>query len=105
MCCEKFGFNCKNNKHITAEILYIAANALSSQSMYVQSNFYLNLAKYLNKDFLSYNILLAENFYKIDNFKKAKKIYSNLSKNGEAFHWHSSKQLAKILIQQENKTK
>ena len=31
----------------------IAANALSSQSMYVQSNFYLNLAKYLNKDFLS----------------------------------------------------
>ena len=97
-------FNCKNNKHITAEILYVAANALSSQSMYVQSNFYLNLAKYLNKDFLSYNILLAENFYKIDNLKKAKKIYSNLSKNGEAFHWHSSKQLAKILIQQENKS-
>ena len=62
------------------------------------SNFYLNLAKYLNEDFHSYDTLLAENFYKVDNFKKAKKIYNNLSKKGEAFNWYSSKQLARIYI-------
>jgi len=96
-------FNCKKKEHVMSEILYIAANALSSQSMYVQSNFYLNIAKFLNENFHSYDTLLAENFYKIDNLKKAKKIYNNLSKNGEAFHWYSSKQLANILIQQDNK--
>ena len=96
-------FDCKNKEHVVAEILYIAANALSSQSMHLQSNFYLNLAKYLNEDFHSYNILLAENFYKIDSYQNAKKIYNNLSKKGEAFHWYSSKQLARIFLQQKNK--
>jgi uncharacterized protein HemY len=96
-------FDCKKEKHIIAEILYITANALSSQSIYPVSNFYLNLAKYLNEDFHSYDLLLAENFYKIDNFKKAKKIYSNLNSKGKAFEWHSSKQLARIFIQEENK--
>ena len=98
-------FDCKKEEHVIAEILYITANALSSQSVYQLSNFYLNLAKYLNEDFHSYDILLAENFYEIDNFEKAKKIYNNLSKKGKAYQWHSSKQLAKIFIQKENKKK
>ena len=98
-------FNCKKEGHIIAEILYVAANALSSQSIYVLSNYYLNLAKYLNEEFRSYDTLLAENYYKIENFKKAKNIYKNLSKEGKAFQWHSSKQLAKILIKEEKNDK
>ena len=98
-----FKFDCKKEQHVVAEILYITANALSSQSIYSLSNFYLNLAKFLNEDFDSYDTLLAENFYKIENFKKAKKIYNELSKNGEAFHWYSSKQLARISIINDNK--
>ena len=97
-------FNCKKEKHVIAEILYITSNALSSQSIYSQSNFFLNLAKYLNEDFNSYDTLLAENFYKLGDFKKAKKIYNELSKYGEAFNWYSSKQLTRIFIQQQNKT-
>ena len=93
-------FNCKNKEHIIAEILYITSNALSSQSIYPLSDFYLNLAKYLNKDFHSYDTLSAENFYKVDNFEDAKKVYSNLIKKGEVFQWHSSKQLARIYIQE-----
>ena len=96
-------FNCKNIEHVIAEILYITSNALSSQSIYTLSDFYLNLAKYLNEDFHSYDTLLAENFYKVDNFEEAKKIYNNLSKKGKAFYWHASKQLAKIYIQEERK--
>ena len=97
-------FNCKKESHVAAEILYITANALSSQSIYSLSNLYLNLAKYLNEDFHSFDTLIAENFYKIDNFKKAKKIYKDLSKRGEAFDWYSTKQLARILIREEKKT-
>jgi len=96
-------FNCKEEKYVAAEILYITANALSSQSIYFLSNFYLNLAKFLNEDFHSFETLLAENFYKTGNFGNAKKIYKNLSKNGEAFKWHSTKQLAKILIKEKKK--
>ena len=98
-------FECKKESHIAAEILYIAANALSSQLIYPSSNFYLNLAKFLNEKFDSFDILLAENFYKIDNFKKAKKIYRNLSQKGEAFKWYSSKQIARILVREEDKEK
>ena len=97
-------FDCRKEKHVAAEILYITANALSSQSLYSLSNFYLNLAKFLNEDFHSFETLLAENFYKTNNFEDAKKIYKNLSKRGEAFKWYSTKQLARILIQ-EKKTK
>ena len=97
-------FDCRKEKHVAAEILYITANALSSQSLYSLSNFYLNLAKFLNEDFHSFETLLAENFYKTNNFEDAKKIYKNLSKRGEAFKWHSTKQLARIFIQ-EKKTK
>ena len=46
---------------------------------------------------------MAENFYKLDNFKKAKKIYKELSKRGEAFDWYSTKQLSRILIREEKK--
>jgi len=48
-----FNFNCKNKANVVAEILYIASNALSSQAIYPLSNFYLNLAKHLNEDFIS----------------------------------------------------
>ena len=98
-------FNCKNLSHIVAEILYITANALSSQSIYKFSNFYLNLAKYLNKDFYSFDALLAENFYKIDNFKKAKKIYNVIGEKGTIFLWYAAKQNAKILVKEEKKEK
>tara|TARA_Y200000002_G_C22678441_1_gene663052 strand:+ start:903 stop:2597 length:1695 start_codon:yes stop_codon:yes gene_type:complete len=97
------GFDCKNKEHVIAEILYVTSNALSSQSIYPLSDFYLNLAKFLNKDFHSYDTLLAENFYKVDNFEEAKKVYNKLSKKGKAFQWYSSKQLARIYIQENNK--
>ena len=98
-------FDCKKENHIAAEILYITANALSSQLIYPSSNFYLNLAKFLNENFHSFDILLAENFYKIDNLKNAKKIYRNLSQKGEAFNWHSSKQIAKIIVREDDNEK
>ena len=98
-------FNCQIQSDVVAEILYITANALSSQSVYGFSNFYLNLSKYLNINFYSYNTLLAENLFKIDDLEKAKKIYNNLGKEGEIFKWYSAKQNAKILIKEEKKEK
>ena len=94
-------FDCKNVSHIIAELFYITANALSSQEMYSHSNFYLNLAKYLNQDFISYNTLLAENFVMIGNYKNANQIYSVLENIGETYSWYSAKQKALIQIENE----
>jgi predicted Zn-dependent protease len=96
-------FNCQNQSHVVAEILYITANALASQSVYKFSNFYLNLAKYLNNNFYSFDGLLAENFFKVNNFKQAKKIYKNMESHGQVFAWHSVKQNSRILIKEEKK--
>ena len=97
-------FDCLNQSNVVAEILYITANALSSQSIYTLSNFYLNLAKYLNINFYSFDTLLAENFYKIENFKKAKKVYNEIAKKGQSFRWYAAKQNSRIL-NKENKKK
>ncbi len=91
-------FNCKKQDHVAAEIIYIAANALSSQSIFTLSNFYLYLAKYLNKEFHTFDTLLAENFFKIKDYSTSKKIYNRLSKNGRALEWYSQKQISRILI-------
>ena len=84
-------------------MLYIAANALSSQSIYPLSNIYLNFSKYLNQDFHTFDTLIAENFYKIEDYDKAKKIYEKLTTNGIAFEWYSIKQISRILIQEKKK--
>ena len=98
-------FDCKKEAHVSAEILYVTANALSFQLVYPLSNFYLNLAKMLNEDFHSYDTLLAENFYKTKNLNEAKKIYNFLRKKGDAYSWYSAKQLARIYLQNEDKEK
>ena len=93
---KNFDFNCKKEKDVAAEIIYIAANAMSSQSMYSLSNFYLNLSKFLNKEFHAFDTLLAENFYKISDFSSSKKIYEKLINHGAAFKWFSYKQISRI---------
>ena len=86
-------------------MLYITANALSTQNLHSASNFYVNLAIYLNQNFFSYNTLLAENFVRIKNFEEAKEIYILLKKLGENYRWHSAKQLALIDIEKSESEK
>ena len=102
---KNIDFNCEKENEVVAELLYIAANALSTQSLFQSSNFYLNLSKFLNKNFKSFDILLAENFYKINDYKTAYEIYKKLSNNGSAFNWYSNKQIARILIKENKKEK
>ncbi len=99
----RVNFDCKKETDVIAELLYIAANALSTQTIYPLSNFYLNLSKHLNKDFHVFDILLAENFYSIDELNEAKNIYKKLENFGNAFKWYSDKQISRILIQEKKK--
>ena len=96
-------FDCKNSTNVIAEILYIVANGLAAQKNYINSNFYLNLAKYLNPNFISFDALYAENFFNVNEFDKAKKIYRKIQKHGLVYKWYASKRTASILIEQEKK--
>ncbi len=96
-------FDCKNLSHVIAEILYIIANGLSSQSEYQLSNFYLNLARFLNPNFISFDALFAENLYMSDNTDSAKKVYEKIINAGSIYSWHASKQITNILEDQGKK--
>jgi len=98
-------FDCKNIKDIYAELFYLIANAFSTQSLYDLSNYYLSFAKYLNPNFPSFEILLAENFYMDDKVKKALLSYKKIKDYGEIYDWHASKQTAIILINKKNNLK
>jgi len=97
-------FDCKNQAHVISEIFYIAANALASQKNYIASNFYINLAKYLNPKFVSYDLIYAENFYTIEQYAESEKTFSKIKKSGSIYNWYASKKIAFILIKQ-NKEK
>jgi len=94
-------FDCKDSTHVVAEILYIVANGLAIQENYEASNFYLNLAKYLNPNFISFETLHANNFFAIDEYEEAKKTYEKMQKYGSVYSWYASKQISSILIKQE----
>jgi tetratricopeptide (TPR) repeat protein len=96
-------FDCKKISEVIAEIFYIASNALSSQNNYLASNFYLNLAKYLNPNFVSFDILYARNFFIIQEYEEAKKIYIEIKKKGSIYSWYASKQIALIFNKQDKK--
>ena len=98
-------FNCRKINHIIAEILYIISNGLSSQENYTASNFYLNLAKYLNPNFLSFETLYAENFEATKQYPEAIKAYNKIKKIGSNYNWHSSKKIAYILKREKKKDK
>ena len=100
---NKNQFNCKNIEQIIAEVFYVLANALSSTSNYHLSNFYINLSKYLNPQFLSYQSLLAENFLILKKNNKAKNIYKRLAKTGSIYQWYSHKQIA-LILEEEGKS-
>ena len=88
---------------VIAEIFFIVSNGLASQNNYIASNFYLNLAKYLNPNFVSFELLHAENFFYTQEYEKAKKINVEIKNKGSAYSWYASKQIASILSTQDKK--
>jgi tetratricopeptide (TPR) repeat protein len=96
-------FDCKNITNVIAEMFYVTANALAAQKNHVISNFYLDLARYLNPNFVSYDALYAENFFLIKEYEKAKKIYTKMKQKGSVYNWYASKQIASIFSSQDKK--
>ena len=67
------------------------------------SNYYLNLAKYLNPEFTSYEALHAENLIIADRLNEAKDIFNKIKKKGVSYSWFATKRLSFILNSQNKK--
>jgi len=96
-------YNCKYPKHSIAEFFYILANLYSSEKNYQLSNFYLKISLFLNSNFSTNNTLLAENLYYQKKDRESKKIYFSIKSIGSLYSWHSSKNIAAILLREKGK--
>ena len=93
-------FSCKNPEDIVAEFFFIISNINSSQGDYEKSNFYLNIALYLNPKFKFNLSLLAENYYFSEDYLKAQKILKSFNEKDEIYYWFKLKKEAQIISQQ-----
>ena len=96
---EKFSeiFSCKSESSILSEFFYLIANLYSSQNDFEKSNFYINISNFLNSKF-KYNLtLLAENYYKSNDYKKTENILNNFNENDDIYHWYKIKKKASII--------
>ena len=100
---EKFNnyFSCKSENDLLAEFFFLIANLYSSQDLFKESNFYLNLSNYLNPKFYFNLSLLAENYHLNNNLEFAKKILNELSDEEEVYHWFKIKKITQFLAEQE----
>jgi len=89
-------FSCSNSNDIVSEFLFLVANLYSSQEDYEKSNFYLNLAHFLNPKFKFNLSLLAENHYLNKNYTETSKVLKNFNEKNEFYYWFKIKKEAQI---------
>jgi tetratricopeptide (TPR) repeat protein len=95
-------FSCKNSSDVVSEFLFLVANLYSSEQKYQISNFYLNISHYLNPKFHFNLSLLAENYYRNENYSKTLRILNSFNKKDDFYYWFKLKKKAQIITKQKN---
>jgi tetratricopeptide (TPR) repeat protein len=98
-------FSCKNSNDIISEFFFLIANLFSSQGNYEKSNFYLNIANYLNPKFRFNLSLMVENYYLNNNFKKAQKVLRNFNQKDDFYYWFKIKKQTQMISKEFNNKK
>ena len=96
---EKFTeiFSCKDESNILSEFFYLIASLYSSQNDFEKSNFYINISNFLNPKFKFNLSLLADNYYKNNDYKKTENILNNFNENDGIYYWYKIKKKASII--------
>ena len=101
---EKFQkvFSCRNPNDLASEFFFLVANIYSSQEDYEKSNFYLNVAQFLNPKFKFNLSLLAENYYINKDYTKTSEVLEIFNKKDEFYYWFRIKKEAQIISKQKS---
>ena len=95
-------FSCRNSSDVVSEFLFLVANLYSSEEDYEKSNFYLNVAYFLNPKFKFNLSLLAENHYVNKNYTKTLEVIKDFKEKDEFYYWFKIKKEAQIIAKQKN---
>ena len=98
-------FLCTNSNDIVSELFFLIANLYSSQNDYEKSNFYLNIANYLNPKFIFNLSLLAENYYLNDDYSNTLKTLEVFDKKHEFYYWFKLKKESQIISKKSDQKK
>ena len=90
-------FSCQNENDILAEFFFLISNFYSSQSRFDYSNIYLNISNYLNPNFKFNLALLADNYFKKEQYFKTKEVLKNFDKKNEVYYWYKLKKNSQII--------
>ena len=96
-------FSCRNPNDIVGELFFLVSNLYSAQENYEKSNFYLNIAHFLNPKFKFNLSLLAENYYINKNYTKTLKVLKNFNEKDGFYYWFKIKKEAQIISKQKSK--
>ena len=95
-------FSCKNSSDIISEFLFIISNLYASEDSFEKSNFYLSLSNYLNPNFKFNLALLADNYFKKEQYFKTKEVLKNFDKKNEVYYWYKLKKNSQIIYKKKN---
>ena len=98
-------FSCKNENDILGEFFFLISSLYSSQNNVEKSNFYLQIANFLNPKFNFNFSLMAENYFKNKKYTKTKEVLSYFNKNDDIYQWYVIKKKGQIIAQQEDSEK
>ncbi len=98
-------FSCYNEKHLLSEFFFLIANLYSAEEEYNLSNFYLNIAYYLNPRFYYNLTLLVENHFINKNYSASNNILNKFNNYDHAYKWYKIKKSSKIVYETESENK
>ena len=98
-------FSCQNENDLLAEFFFLISNIYSSQDMYNESNFYLNISSFLNPKFYFNLILIADNYYLNSDYDLARDVLKNFNYKDEIYHWYRIKKTSEIIYKESNQDK
>ena len=96
-------FSCRNSNDIVSELFFLVANLYSAEEDYKKSNFYLNIAYYLNPKFKFNLSLLANNYYLNKDYLKTLEILESFKKKDDVYYWFRIKTEAQIILHQQSR--
>ena len=96
-------FSCNNTNDVVSELFFLIANLYSSQDDYEKSNFYINIANYLNPKFVFNLSLLAENYYLNSDYPNTLKTLEAFDAKDEFYYWFRLKKESQIILKRTDK--
>ncbi len=96
-------FSCSNHNDIIGEFFFLISNIYSAEDDFKKSNFYLNLANFLNPKFIFNLSLVVENQFFNGEYEKARETLKNFKKEDNFYFWYRVKKEAKIIAKLRNK--